>query len=320
VEYGTLGPSGIRVSRLALATSGFGTTVDERTARQLLEVFIASGGTLIDAADVYADGTCEIWVGRWLHDHPEVRSRVVLLTKGRSPVRGQPGASLSPRYLRGALDASLRRLDVDQIDVYQVHGPDRSGSLEELAGFFAEIVSAGKVRAVGVCNFPGWQLSKLACLCGGQGAARLSALQVQYSLLTREVEWEVLPAAGDAHVDAVVWGALGAGLLDNVAGTAGPRHPWEPADSARVPAVTKVVREVACGLDLSVEDVAIAWAGHRPGVTATIVGAPDPGLLRRRLRAADIHLDATTMRCLDQASKPTMPAYPYGFIDWFSDT
>ena len=126
MEYGTLGPSGIRVSRLALATSGFGTSVDEPTARQLLQAFVASGGTLIDAADVYADGTCEIWVGRWLQDHPEIRSRVVLLTKGRSPVRGQPGASLSPRYLRGALDASLRRLQVDQVDVYQVHGPDRA--------------------------------------------------------------------------------------------------------------------------------------------------------------------------------------------------
>ena len=233
MEYGTLGPSGIRVSRLALATSGFGTTVDERTARQLLEVFIASGGTLIDAADVYADGTCEIWVGRWLHDHPEVRSRVVLLTKGRSPVRGQPGASLSPRYLRGALDASLRRLDVDQIDVYQVHGPDRMAPWRS-----SPASSPSRQRRQGSCrgrlHFPGWQLSKLACLCGGQGAARLSALQVQYSLLTREVEWEVLPAAGDAHVDAVVWGALGAGLLDNVAGTAGPRHPWEPADSAHV--------------------------------------------------------------------------------------
>jgi aryl-alcohol dehydrogenase-like predicted oxidoreductase len=320
VEYGTLGPNAIRVSRLALATSGFGTSVDERTARQLLDVFVASGGTLIDSADVYADGTCEIWLGRWLHDHPEVRSGVILLTKGRSPVRGQPGASLSPGYLRGALDASLRRLGVDQIDVYQVHGPDRTGSLEELAAFFAEIVSAGKVRAVGVCNFPGWQLSKLACLCGGQGGARLSALQVQYSLLAREVEWEVLPAAGDAHVDAVVWGALGAGLLDNAPTTAAPRHPWDPSDSARVASITKVVSDVACRLDLSVEDVAIAWAGHRPGVTATIVGAPDPDLLRRRLRAADVRLDATTMGRLDQASKPATPPYPYEFIDWFSST
>jgi aryl-alcohol dehydrogenase-like predicted oxidoreductase len=317
LNYGTLGPSGIAVSRLALATREFGSSIDEPTARQLLDVFVASGGTLIDAADVYADGTCEVWIGRWLRDHPEARSRVVLLTKGRSPVRGQPGASIRSRYLSDALDASLRRLSVEQIDVYQVHGPDRDGSLEELAEFFASVVAAGKVRAVGVCNFPGWQLSKLALIC--RGVVALSALQVQYSLLVREVEWEVLAAARDAAVGTVVWGALGAGLLDNgPMEVAGHRPPWEPAPSPRAASIIQVVDDVARRLDVSREDVAIAWAGHRTGITATIVGAPDPVCLRRRLRAGDVNLDATTMRQLDEASAPSTPGYPYEFIDWFS--
>jgi aryl-alcohol dehydrogenase-like predicted oxidoreductase len=311
VQYNQLGQSGIAVSRVALATSEFGTTVDEPTARQLLDVFAASGGTLIDAADVYADGTCEVWLGRWLHDHPELRSRLVLLTKGRSPVRGQPGASLTPRYLRHALDASLRRLNVDQIDVYQAHGPDRRGALEDLAEFFAGVVAAGKVRAVGVCNFPGWQLTKLAGLCD------LSALQVQYSLLAREVEWEILPAARDAQAGAVVWGALGAGLLDNTPSRVDrPRRRWEPAANA---AIVDAIGEVATRLNLTPEDVAIAWVGHRPGISATIVGAPDPVVLARRLRAGDIHLDEGAMQRLDEASRPATPAYPYEFIDWFSD-
>jgi aryl-alcohol dehydrogenase-like predicted oxidoreductase len=318
VQYNQLGQSGIVVSGLALATSDFGTTVDERTARQLLDVFVASGGTLIDTADVYADGICEIWLGRWLRDHPELRSDVVLLTKGRSPVRGQPGASLSPRYLRHALDASLRRLNVDHIDIYQAHGPDRQGSLDDLAEFFADVMAAGKVGAVGVCNFPGWQLTKLAGLCGRPGS--LSALQVQYSLLAREVEWEILPAARDAQAGAVVWGALGAGLLDNHPSKVNsPRRPWEPVDSEANGTIIDAVSEVAVRLDCTPEDVAIAWVGHRPGISATIVGAPDPVLLSRRLRASEIHLDVEARQRLDEASQPPTPAYPYQFIDWFSD-
>jgi aryl-alcohol dehydrogenase-like predicted oxidoreductase len=320
MRYSTLGPSGITVSRLALATSEFGTRVDEATARQLMDVFVESGGTLLDVADVYADGTCEAWVGRWLRDRPALRSSVVVLTKGRSAVRGQPGASLKASYLHQALDASLRRLAVDHVDVYQAHGPDRNGSLEELAQFFADVVAAGKARAVGACNFPGWQLAKLAGLCE-QAGTPLSALQVQYSLLAREVEWEVLPAGRDAGVGAVVWGCLGAGLLENTSNTGTqPRHPWEPADSQKVAGIAKVVRDVARRHDLTAEEVAIAWVGHQPGITGTIVGASDRIVLARRMGAAEVHLDDADRQQLDEASRPVTPAYPYEFIEWFAST
>ncbi len=325
MEYATLGPSGIEVSRLALATRDFGTKIDEPTAWALMDVFVEAGGTLLDVADVYAGGTCEGWVGRWLQDRPDARSRVVLLTKGRSPMPGQPGASLRASYLRDALDHSLGRLGVDHVDVYQAHGPDRNGSLEELAGFFSDILAAGKARAVGVCNFPGWQLSKLAGLCGTAGAA-LSALQVQYSLLAREVEWEILPAGRDAGIGAVVWGCLGAGLLENAAGP-GPdepqpdrRQPWDPEDSLATAAITRVVGDIARQRGLTTEDVAIAWVTGRPGIASTIVAAPDPNVLARRLVAGDVHLDLAATSQLDRASKPAMPAYPYEFIDWFSET
>jgi aryl-alcohol dehydrogenase (NADP+) len=244
---------------------------------------------------------------------------VVLLTKGRSPVREQPGAGLRVGYLRAALDASLHRLGVDRVDVYLAHGPDRDGSLEELADFFADIVATGKARAVGVCNFPGWQLTKLVNLCDRRGGVALSMLQVQYSLLAREVEWEVLPAACDAGIGPVVWGATCGGLFDPVATPAStPRHPWDPTSSERTESVASVVRHVADALAVSAEAVAIAWTLAQSGITAAIIGAPDPQTLHRRIGAVEIALEPEIVRQLDDASRPPTPAYPYAFIDWFS--
>lgn len=331
MEQRSLGQS-LAVSRIALGTMTFGAESDEAAAREILDTFVAAGGTLIDTADVYAHGVSERWIGAWLRARPGVRDRTVLVTKGRFPMPEQPGASLSRAYLRAALEASLRRLDVDHVDVYLAHGPDRSTPMEELAAFFAEAVATGKARHVGVSNLPGWQIAKLAVLLEHQGGPRLLVHQPQYNLLAREVEWEVLPAARDAGVQAIVWGPLAAGWLTGKyqRGAAPPQgsrlgddptrgiEAWDRRDHPRTWAIVERLSAVAGELGTTPAAAALAWAADRPGVAAAIVGARTAEQLRDTLPAAALRLPAEASAALDEVSVPPRPDYPYGFIDDFS--
>ena len=323
----------VAVSRIALGTMTFGAESDEGAAGGILDTFVDAGGTVIDTADVYSDGIAEEWIGRWLRLHPGVRDRVILVTKGRFPVTGQPGASLSSAYLHTALDASLRRLDVDYVDVYLAHGPDRSTRMEDLGWFFAEIVATGKARHVGVSNLPGWQLAKLSTLLEGQGGPRLVTHQPQYNLLAREVEWEVLPAARDAGIDAIVWGPLGSGWLTgkyqrDSRPPEGSRlgddpdrgvESWSRRANERTWAILDRLTEVAGELGVSRAVVALAWVADRPGVASAIVGARTAEQLRETLAAASVHLPEPAAAALDEVSAPPLPDYPYSFVEEWSD-
>lgn len=324
---------GLSTSRIALGTMTFGAESDEAASGEILDTFVAAGGTLIDTADVYADGVAEQWVGRWLRRRPDLRDRIVLVTKGRFPVTGQPGASLSRAYLRTALDASLRRLDVDHVDVYLAHGPDRTTPLEELAAFFADVVATGKARHIGVSNLVGWQIAKLTALLELQGGPRLVTHQPQYNLLAREVEWEVLPAARDAAISAIVWGPLGSGWLTGKyqRDTGPPRgsrlgddpdrgiEAWGRRATERTWAIVDRVRTVAGELGVSPAVAALAWVADRPGVGAAIVGARTAEQLRATLPAASLHLPEDAAAALDEVSAPPLPDYPYRFAEEHSD-
>jgi len=326
MELRRLGEHGPEVSRLALGAMTFGAESDEKTTYEILDVFVEAGGTLVDTADVYSDGVSEELVGRWLRSREGVGDRVVLATKGRFPVTGQPGAGLSAAYLRGALDASLRRLGVERVDLYQTHGPDDRVGVEELAGFFTEAVAAGKVGSVGVSNLPGWQLTRLVHLLREAGAPPLVSHQPQYNLLAREVEWEVLPAAIEAGIGAIVWGPLAAGWLTGKyrrdsrpgAGTRLGDNPtrgnedWDRRGTEHTWTVLDRLRSVAEDAGVSMGQAAIAWVADRPGVTSAIVGARTADQLRQTLPAGDLHLDAAATAALDEVSAPATPDYPYG--------
>jgi aryl-alcohol dehydrogenase-like predicted oxidoreductase len=323
---------GVSTSRLALGTMTFGAESDEATAYQILDAFVAAGGTLIDTADVYSDGVAERWVGRWLRRRPDLRDQLVVVTKGRFPVTGQPGASLSRAYLRTALEASLRRLDVDHVDVYLAHGPDRATPLEELAAFFAEAVATGKARHVGVSNLLGWQIAKLTALLERQGGPRLVTHQPQYSLLTREIEWEVLPAAQDAGISAIVWGPLAAGWLTgkyqrDTPPPQGSRlgddpnrglEAWDRRATERTWTIIDRLTAVAAELGLSPAVAALAWVADRPGVGAAIVGARTVEQLHATLPAASLHLPDDATVALDEISAQPPPDYPYGYAEEYS--
>lgn len=316
-----LGTAGPMVSTLGLGTMTFGAETGPAEAHRMLDTYAAAGGTLLDCADVYADGRSEEIVGTW----PGARDGVLVATKGRFPVTGQPGASLRAGYLRGALDASLRRLRRDAVDVYQAHGPDRGTPLEEVAEFFAATLASGRAAYVGVSNFPGWQIATLAGLLGDD---RLICHQTQYSLLVREAEWEIFPAAARSGLGALAWGPLGGGWLTGKYERG--RHPegasrlgedpgrglegWERRGTDRTWAIVDGLRAHAERLGRTPAQVALAWVTSRPGVAAALVGARDVEQLRSSLAAAWVELDAATRAELDRLSGPPTPDYPYAFL------
>ena len=215
MEYRTLGASGCAVSSFALGTMTFGNTTDQAGAFAQLDAFAEAGGTLIDTADVYVGGTSETIIGRWLADRPtEVTERMVLATKGRFPTSGEPNAAgLSRRHLDRALNASLARLGIDTIDLYQVHSWDSLTPLEETLSFLDDATRSGKIRYAGLSNYHGWQLQKAVDLAEFRRFARPVTLQCGYSLLSRQVEWEIIPACQSTGLGVLTFSPLAAGIL-----------------------------------------------------------------------------------------------------------
>ncbi len=328
MEYRLLGRSGCAVSALALGTLTFGNETDEAGSFAQLDAFTEAGGTLVDSADVYADGRSEEIIGRWLAGRPGRREVVVLATKGRFPTDETPnGHGLSRRHLSMALDASLRRLKVETIDLYQVHGWDPLTPLEETLRFLDDATAAGKISYVGLSNFTGWQLQKAVDLAEFRGLSVPVSLQPQYNLLARAIEWEIVPACQAAGLGMLAWSPLASGWLTGKyrrgeAPTEGTRvvenadegmRIWnQRGDAEQTWQVTDAVRKVAEGRGVSPAQVAIAWVAARPAVSSVILGARTLEQLAGNLAAADVTLSAEETRLLDDTSAPPTPDYPYG--------
>ncbi len=323
-----LGGSGCAVSSLCLGTMTFGVETDESGAHQQLDLFTEAGGTMVDTADVYGGGRSEEIIGRWLASRPaDVTENVVLATKGRFPVDDSPnGAGLSARHLTRALDASLRRLGREVVDLYQVHAYDPLTPLEETLRTLDQFTRAGKIRYWGLSNFTGWQLTKAVHLARALNVAGPVTLQPQYSLLARETEWEIVPAATDAGLGLLPWSPLGGGWLSGKY-----RRDQRPAGATRLGEdpgrgmeaydrrgtdrtwhVIDAVQGIAEERGVSMAEVALAWVTARPAVSSTILGARTVKQLEANLRAARLHLTAAQTAALDAASDPHPADYPYG--------
>ena len=214
MEYRTLGSTGTVVSALGLGTMTFGAESDEKTAHQQLDRFVEQGGNFVDTADVYAHGESEAIIGRWLGSRSGTRDRVVVATKGRfARGEGPNEIGLSRVSLTQALEASLRRLDVDTVDLYQAHAWDPLTPIEETLRFFDDAVRAGKIQYVGVSNFIGWQLQKATLLARHLGLAPVVTLQPQYNLLQRGVEFELTQVCVNERIGILPWSPLGGGWL-----------------------------------------------------------------------------------------------------------
>ena len=329
MEYRTLGRSGTAVSTLALGTMTFGAEADEEESHAQLDRYVAAGGTFVDTADVYAAGASEEIVGRWLGKRSDaVRDQVVLATKGRFPTGDGPNdAGLGRRHLSHALDASLRRLGVDTVDLYQVHAYDPWTPLEETLTFLDDAVHAGKIQHVGLSNFTGWQLQRAVDLAEFRRLSVPVTLQPQYNLLVREIEWEIVPAAQANGLGLLPWSPLGGGWLTgkyrrDERPTGATRLGDDPdrgveaydrrSRSERTWAVVETVRAVAADRGVSPAQVALAWLVDRPAVTSVILGARTTAQLDDNLAAAGLHLTDEEAARLDAASDPGAADYPYG--------
>ena len=306
----------------------FGVETDEPAAHEQLDRYAAAGGTFIDTADVYGGGKSEEIIGRWLARRPAgITEPMVVATKGRFGLdESVNGAGLSARHLTRALDMSLRRLGLDAVDLYQLHAFDPLTPLEETLRTLDGFVRAGKIRYYGLSNFTGWQLTKMVHLARALNIAGPVTLQPQYSLLVREIEWEIVPAALDAGLGLLPWSPLGGGWLSGKyqrdARPSGatrlgddPNRGMEAYDRRGTPRTWEVidaVRKVADERGVSMAEIALAWVTGRPAVTSTILGARTVEQLAGNLRAAGLRLSAQEIALLDAASDPRPPDYPYG--------
>lgn len=324
MEQRHLGRTGLRVSRIGLGTLTWGRDTDEHDAADQLKAFWDAGGTLVDTADAYGGGEAEYVLGQLLGNLVP-RQDLVIATKAGSvpdPRRRYDG---SRGHLLAALDASLRRLGTDHVDLWQIHAFDPVTPLEETLHAVDLAVSSGRVRYAGVSNFSGWQLAKAATwqLAAPGLRTRLACTQMEYSLLQRGIEREVLPAALDLGVGLLPSSPLGRGVLTGKYRTGTPsgsrgasEHlaPFvEPYLDAQASSIVDAVATAADGLATTPLQVALAWVRDRPGVVAPVVGARNAQQLTEALSVETLSLPDEICQALDDVSAPV---HRYPDQDW----
>jgi aryl-alcohol dehydrogenase-like predicted oxidoreductase len=311
-----LGTTGLKVSRLGLGTMTWGTETDEHEAADQLRLFLEAGGTLLDTAASYGAGETERLIGTLLGSVAD-RDDLVLATKGGITRRGdgERVVDVSRRALLSNLDTSLRRLGVDHVDLWQVHTWSEDAPFDETLSALDFAVSSGRARYVGVSNDTGWQTARAATYQqAAPGRALVASTQVEYSLLQRGIEREVVPAAISLGLGILPWGPLGRGVLTGKYRTGLPadsraasKHFERYVGEHLTPAAAQVVEAVwraADGLDLTPAEVALAWVRDQPGVAAPIVGARTTDQLRAALKVEDVTLPEEIVDALDDVSAP----------------
>jgi aryl-alcohol dehydrogenase-like predicted oxidoreductase len=328
MNYRFLGQSGLKVSEFCLGAMTFGREASAETSYHILDRFVEAGGNFIDTADVYSLGASEEILGRWLKG--KRRDDLVIATKVRFPMgQGPNDVGLSRKHILSAVEASLRRLGTDYVDLYQVHSWDSATPLEETLNTLDGLVQSGKVRYVGASNFSGWQLQKAIDVSRHRGWEPFSCLQPLYNLLDRSTEWELLPVCRNEGLGVICWSPLRGGWLsgkyrrgitappeDSRVKTAeeqGWSESWSAYNNERTWSILDELFVVAKEVGRTPAQVALNWLLQRPGVTAPIVGARTLAHLEDNLGAAGWALDEEAMARLNKVSEPQLP-YPYGFI------
>lgn len=334
-DYSLLGRTGLRVSPLCLGTMTFGTEwgwgAAEETARAIVGAYLAAGGNFIDTADGYTNGTSESILGAYLKE-TGTRDRVVLATKfSFSPGPGDPNAGGNARKnIYRALEGSLRRLQTDYIDLYWLHAWDGLTPVEEVMGTLTDLVRAGKIRYIGLSDAPAWYVARAQTLAECRHLERVAALQLEYSLVERNIEREHVPVALELGMGVCPWSPLGSGLLSGKYsrhGAAGARGEGRlgalqksenPAFlklfSERNWEIVEVLTQVAQELGRPMAQVALNWVATRPGVTSTIVGATRLDQLDANLRALEFEIPANLAARLETAGRPEL-VHPYHYFE-----
>jgi len=328
MEYRYLGKTGLKVSELCLGAMTFGRESTEEVSFQMLDRFVEVGGNFIDTADVYTRGVSEEVLGRWLQG--KRREDLIIATKVRFPMAEGPNdVGLSRKHILDGVEASLRRLGTDYVDLYQVHSWDPGTPLEETLSTLNGLVQSGRVRYIGASNYTGWQLQKAVDISHHMGWEPFVCLQALYNLLDRESEWELLPICQNEGLGFICWSPLRGGWLtgkyrQDMAGPpegtrvkAAEEHGWSEAwsiyNTEHTWNLLDALLAVAEDVNRSAAQVALNWLLQRPGVTAPIIGARTMEHLEDNLGAVGWSLSDEQMERLNQASDVRLP-YPYGFI------
>ena len=326
-QFRALGRSGLVVSPLCLGTMTFGPGdwgVDEPGARAIFDAYRDAGGNFVDTADIYSGGVSEEFVGKFIRDTGS-RDDIVLATKfgfngSRSPLSADPGRAGNPhaggagaKNIHRALDASLRRLGTDYIDLYWMHIWDGVTPVEEIVQTLGDLVRNGKIRHYAFSDMPAWFAMKGATIATERRVPGPIAMQVEYSLVARDIEAEHVPVAREGGMAVMPWSPLAGGFLtgkyqrDDTSGTgrlSGANPFGDSKFSDRNWAVLAVLNEVAAEQDRTPAQIALAWVMAQRGVTATLIGARNVAQLASNIAAADVRLTADQMTRLDQISAP----------------
>lgn len=317
-SYVSLGRSGLRVSPLTLGTMtfgedhGWGASVEESEA--ILAEYLDRGGNFIDTANIYTNGHSEKIIGDWFTARPGLRDRVVIGTKFFANLHeGDPnGGGAGRKSIVAALENSLRRLRTDYVDIYWLHNWDRTAPIEETLRTLDDLVTSGKIRYVGFSDLPGWKAAEAQVTARLRGWAPAIGLQVEYSLLERTSEGELIPMAQEHGLGVMPWSPLKSGFLS---GKYSRRHPG-PIDTLRSGlvggpteqdyGVIDVLEQVAQQVGATAAAVALAWVRQRPGVTSTLVGARRVDQFRANLASLDVRLTDAQMAALNEVSQPAL--------------
>jgi 1-deoxyxylulose-5-phosphate synthase len=318
MEQVRLGATGLHVSRVCLGMMSYGNdsdrpwVLDEATAEPIIRLAVEGGVTFFDTADVYSAGSSEVATGRLLRKFID-RDEVVVATKVSGPMTPGPnGRGLSRKHLLSAIDASLERLGMDYVDLYQIHRWDNLTPIEETMEALNDIVRAGKARYIGASSMYSWQFARAQHVAERNGWARFVSMQNHLNLIYREEEREMLPLCLEDGIGVIPWSPLARGMLTGTRGRGGERHTTRAQTDAFGDTlyseddfvVVDRLGEVAAEKGLPPAQVALAWLLHKPGVTAPIVGATKPAHLEDAMKAVDVVLTPEEIARLEEPYVP----------------
>ncbi|MDB5822970.1 MAG: aldo/keto reductase [Herminiimonas sp.] len=326
MRYRLLGQTGLYVSELCLGTMTFGGKgfwevmggLQQEAASALVKQAFEAGVNFIDTANVYSLGESERLLGQAMHDLGLPRDELVVATKSTGIMNDKPNGRGQSRYhIMNEVDASLRRLQLDHIDLYQLHGFDPLTPLEESLGALNDVVRSGKVRYIGLCNMAAWQVMKALGISAARNWARFQSVQCYYTIAGRDVEREIVPLVEDQKLGLMVWSPLAGGLLSGKyraddKGPAGARRAtfdFPVVDKPRAFRCVDAMRPIAEKHAATVPQVALAWLLSRPAVSSVIVGVRNPQQLEDNLGSTRLTLDADDVKSLDEVSD-LPPEYP----------
>ena len=330
MDYNYLGQTGLRLSAISMGTQTLGWNIFGKEAHTLLDMYVDAGGNYLDVADSYNEGRSEEILGAWLKDRKDLPD-LVIGTKTFFPTgEGQNRRGLSRKHIYHSVDESLRRLNVEAIDIYQLHCFDEATSLEDVLSTMEDLICAGKIRYFGLSNFTPSAMMKAVLTQRNAGRHSIASLQLEYSLLVRSPEWELLPVCIQEGIGAIAWSPLGGGWLtgkykQNQAAPensrVGRKDRWDDQEEQRggdkTWRIIKVLESIAGNRNVPVSQVSLNWLRKKPGVTTVLMGARDPSQLEANLGSRDWDMNEEEEQLLDSVSEIGTPS-PYNFISRYT--